>query len=193
MTRARYRIEWQTPLGRLSALEPTPAELAAHAAELALAYNDPVNAPLLGHTEEYSPEDVIESYTELEREGGHFFFAYRDSVLIGDADLRSFRDGSAELAFMIGAPPKQGKGLGTRFATLVVHFGFMTLGLERIYASIVPGNVASRRVFEKLGFRIDDSPAAREFAEGASDIVMLIDRAAFERLPDLAGIEIGPR
>ena len=193
MPNERYRIDWRTPLGLLSAVEPTEAEIATHAAELARAYNDPANAPLLGHTEEYSRDDVIESYAELDKEGGRSFLAYRDGVLVGDADLRSLRGAGGEFAFMIGAPPKQGKGLGTRFATMIAEFGFRTLGLERIYASIVPANVASRRVFEKLGFGVDVSAAAREFAEEPADIVMAIDRATFTRLAECDGIEIERR
>ena len=65
----------------------------------------------------------------------------------------------------------------------MIHaFGFRTLGLARIYASIVPANVASRRVFEKLGYRVDDSPTARDFADEPGDVVMSIDRATFERV-----------
>ena len=50
----------------------------------------------------------------------------------------------------------------------------------------MPANVASRRVFEKLGHAVDRSAAARAFADEDDDIVMSIDRATFERAHDSA-------
>ena len=58
---------------------------------------------------------------------------------------------------------------------------FAQLGLARVYASIVPHNAASRRVFEKLGYTVDASPAARGYADDPGDVTMVIDRATFER------------
>jgi RimJ/RimL family protein N-acetyltransferase len=87
---------------------------------------------------------------------------------------------------MIGAPSAQGKGLGTRFATMIHAFGFQTIGLHHIYASIVPANTASRRVFDKLGYTLDDSPIARGYADEPGDLVMSIDRPTFERVAGAA-------
>jgi RimJ/RimL family protein N-acetyltransferase len=114
---------------------------------------------------------------------------------VADADLRNLSGGAAEFAFLVAAPAAQGKGLGTQVATLIHAFGFVRLGLERIYASIIPGNTASRRVFEKLGHRIDDSPEARAYADEPDDITMGIERAPFERMHArvLAEIRIAPR
>jgi RimJ/RimL family protein N-acetyltransferase len=78
----------------------------------------------------------------------------------------------------------------------MIHmFGFTRLRLDRIYASIIPDNTASRRVFEKLGYRVDDSPAARAYADEPGDITMAIDRLTFEHLyaPAMAEIRIAVR
>jgi RimJ/RimL family protein N-acetyltransferase len=107
--------------------------------------------------------------------------------------LRGLHGGGAEFAFMIGATHTQGKGFGTKLATMIAKFGFETIGLTTIYASIVPQNVASRRVFEKLGYWLDDSPAAREFADEPGDLVMAIDGPTFGKLPGIADIAITPR
>jgi RimJ/RimL family protein N-acetyltransferase len=73
----------------------------------------------------------------------------------------------------------------------MIHaFGFKTLELQRIYASVVPQNTASRRVFEKLGYREDTSPDAREYAEEPGDIVLSLPRDRFV-IP--ADITIGVR
>jgi len=175
-----FAIEWVGPDDRLVALEPTPDEVARHAPELAVAYNHPANAALMGHADEISEDEIIEHYADMEAEGAHQFLLFRDDVFVGDGDLRGIRDGAAEFAFMIAAPAVQGRGLGTRFALMIHAFGFSQLGLDRIYASVVPENVASRRVFEKLGYASDDSPIARSYADEPGDVTLAIDRATFE-------------
>jgi RimJ/RimL family protein N-acetyltransferase len=189
----RYRISWATPAGLVTAVEPTPDEIRAHATALARGYNDPANAALMGHTSEISDDEVVDSYAELIDDGGRAFIAFLDGEFVGDADLRGIHGGGAEFAFMIGAPRMQGKGLGTKLCTMLCRFGFETIGLAKIYGSVVPENVASRRVFEKLGFWLDDSPAAREFADEPGDLVMAIDSSTFHQLPGLDDIRIEPR
>ena len=175
------QITWSTPAGRLVAIEPRADEIAQHAAVLAAAYNDPHNAPLLGHTDDVDEGDVIDHYADVAEAGGRNFLVFLDDALVADADLRKVGRGAAEFAFLVASPAAQGKGLGTRIATMVHAFGFRWLGLERIYASIIPDNAASRRVFDKLGYQIDDSVAAREYADEPGDITMAIDRTSFER------------
>jgi len=188
---ARYRIDWS----ELSAIEPTPDEVREHAAALAIAYNDPRNAPLLGHTSQLTEADVIEHYASMRTEGARAFLLFRDGALAGDGDLRGIANGTAEFAFLIASPDAQGKGLGTRFATMIHALAFAQ-GIERIYASVIPVNVASRRVFEKLGYVEDTSPAARAYAD-AGDVVLSLDRVgfrtAFHDTPALADIVIAVR
>lgn len=177
-----YRIEWSTPSGELAAIEPRVEEVTIHAAELAAAYNDPRNATLLGHAEPLSEAEVVEHYEAMMDDGARPFLLYRDGALAGDGDLRKLDRGAAEFAFLVAAPSAQGKGLGTRFAIMIHAFAFRTLGLARVYASIVPDNVASRRVFEKLGYALDTSPEAADYADEPGDLVMSIHRAGFENL-----------
>jgi RimJ/RimL family protein N-acetyltransferase len=171
------QIEWN----ELRAVIPTPHEVTAHAQALSAAYNEPRNATLMGHEHEISPAGVIDTYRDMFERGGHPFLLFCDDVLAGDADLRGVRDGSAEFAFLIAAPSAQGKGLGTRFAIMLHTFGFRHLQLVKIYASIVPENVASRRVFEKLGYVIDTSAAARAYADEPTDVTLALDHATFEQ------------
>jgi RimJ/RimL family protein N-acetyltransferase len=176
-----FRIDWNNDAGALSAIEPTADEVRAHAAALADGYNEPENARLMGHSDPLSPEEVADHYEDMADEGARQFLLFVDGHLAGDADLRGVRAGAAEFAFMIAARDRQGKGLGTKFAVMIHAFAFRELGLSVVYASIRPENVASRRVFEKLGYALDDSPAAREYADEPGDIVMAIERDAFER------------
>jgi RimJ/RimL family protein N-acetyltransferase len=189
------RIDWQTEVGTLLAFEPTTAELSAHSEALSVGYNDPANAELMGHAALISPAEVIDSYAESIAGGMRAFLLFLDGAFAGDGDLRNIRGTAAEFAFMIATPTAQGKGLGTRFALMIHAFGFQRLGLQRIYASVVPHNVASRRVFEKLGYVQDDSPAAREYAEEPDDVTLVLDRDTFVRMhaAQLAQIRMGVR
>jgi RimJ/RimL family protein N-acetyltransferase len=58
----------------------------------------------------------------------------------------------AELGYWIGVPFWR-QGFATEAATAVLDFGFETLQLHRIHASHFAGNIASRRVLEKIGMR----------------------------------------
>jgi len=200
------QIAWVTPAGRLVAIEPRPDEVMRHAGALSAAYNDPRNAPLLGHTDDVDEDDVVGHYSDVAEAGGHNFLVFVEQsetgggdpdglALAADADLRKVGGGAAEFAFMVASPAAQGKGLGTRVALMIHAFGFRRLRLERIYASIIPGNAASRRVFEKLGYQVDASPAARAYADEPDDVTMGIDRAAFEHshAQAMAEIEISVR
>jgi len=173
----RYALSWGTAM----ALEATLDEVAKHAKLLSFGYNEPRNAELMGHTFAISPDEVVDSYREGIAAGMRAFLLFDAGALAGDGDLRGVRNGTAEFAFMIAMPEAQGKGLGTRFATMIHALGFSELGLHRIYASVVPHNTASRRVFEKLGYVVDDSPAAREYADEPGDVTLALDRATFEQ------------
>jgi ribosomal-protein-alanine N-acetyltransferase len=50
-----------------------------------------------------------------------------------------------------------GQGLAPEAAAAVVAWGFAVMGLHRIEAGTLPGNDASVRVLEKLGFREEDT------------------------------------
>lgn len=177
-----YEIEW----GDLRAIEPFLDEVVLHAPELVSAYNNPRNAALMGHVFELNEPDVVDHYEKLYREFAHPFVLFRESALAGDGDLRGFADAAAEFAFLIASPDAQGKGLGTRFAIMLHAVAFGPLELERVFASVIPGNVASRRVFEKLGY-VEDTTSDRG---DAGDVTLVIDRATFEARHHVALAEI---
>jgi len=183
MEKARlWAVEWEQGGETLTAVEPTDDELRRAAADLAAFYNDSHNRLMMGHgAEPHTAADVIAYYEELRIEGGRPFLFYMDGALMGDADFRNIGEGAGEFAIMIGGRASQGRGLGTRFGLMLHLFGYDVLGLERIYISVIPANAASRRLFEKLGYRIDDSPEARAFIDEESDLTMSLARSAFDR------------
>jgi RimJ/RimL family protein N-acetyltransferase len=180
-----WAVEWKQGDETLAAVEPTSEELRRAAPELAAFYNDGHNRAMMAHeTDAYTAADVIVYYEELRAEEGRPFLLFADGVLMGDADFRNIEDGSGEFAIMIGGRATQGRGLGTRFGLMLHAFGYGVLGLGRIYISVIPANAASRRLFEKLGYEVDDSPEAREFIDEESDLTMSLARSAFERTRD---------
>ena len=189
MTKPLWLIEWRCEGEALRALEPTDAEAAAAAPALAAYYNDPVNRRLLGNTTSLAAGDVAAFYRDLRASGGRPLLLWRNGVLVGDADLRRVDPaaGTAEFAILIGDRALQGRGLGTRFATMAHTWAFATLGLARLHVAIVAGNVASTRLFERLGYRRDDGPGARASADDADDLTMSITRAEFEAARGGAG------
>jgi RimJ/RimL family protein N-acetyltransferase len=186
-----WAVEWKQGAETLSAIEPDAAELRRAAPQLAAFYNDDHNRRMLAHDDEpHDAEDVVAYYEELRLEGGRPFLLMLDGVLMGDADFRNIEGGVGEFAILIGGRAAQGRGLGTRFARMLHVFGFETLRLGRIYISVIPANAASRRLFEKLGYLVDDSAQARQFIDEESDITMSLPRATFEsaRTEDLAAV-----
>lgn len=175
-----FEVIWEAEHDFLRVIEPTAEEIAASAPALVADYNDPHNRSMMAHVEDMTSAEVIAVYADLRAHAGRPFLLYRNDVLMGDADLRRMHAGCAEFAVMVGSRAAQGRGLGTRFAIMIHALAFRRLMLERIYVSIIPRNSASRRLFAKLGYVPDDSPAARGYTDEASDISMSIGRAQFE-------------
>jgi RimJ/RimL family protein N-acetyltransferase len=201
--RPRFVIELDDG-DRLRAVEPTRRELAEAAARLASFYNDPHNRAMLAHDEDLSARDVVAHYGALAREGARAFFLELEGRLVGDADLRNVNRQRAEAAILVGDRSMQGRGLGTRFGIMLHAFAFDTLKLRRTYASIIPANAGSLRLFEKLGYRPDESRLARRFADEPSDVTLSLDADRFRSLhgavaarvlsaPRRAALESGPR
>jgi RimJ/RimL family protein N-acetyltransferase len=169
----RYCLEWSS----LRALEPSLEEVQASAGRLSAWYNEPTNRALMTSETELSAEEVVQRYRDLWSSGDRPFLFFSGDELVGDCDLRNIEAGQAEYAVMIGPREQQGKGLGTKFSAMVLAFAFGPLGLRRVFVSVVPENPASLRMFEKLGFRADESPEARRHADASSDLCLSINHA----------------
>ncbi len=176
----RLVVEWQTPGGRLRGFEPTREEIARFAPLLAAFYNDAYNRSMMANTVAMTTDEVIEHFEGLRRKGGRPFLLERDGALLGDADLRHITARTAEFAILVGRRPEQGKGIGTRFAVLLHALAYRGLGLERVFVTIIPANLPSQRLFSKIGYARDDSPAARAFADDPTDLTLSMVRATFE-------------
>lgn len=71
-----------------------------------------------------------------------------------------------------------GKGIGTAAVRLVTGYAFDTLRLVKIQAEVLQRNVASRRVLEKAGFRLQRAAAAEPTSGDDSDCFMYVLRSS---------------
>ena len=81
----------------------------------------------------------------------------QDDLLLGALTLDTIRRGpsqAATLGYWIGAAHAR-QGYMREAIQAAVHYAFTTLDLSRIEAACLPGNVASRGVLEKCGFKYE--------------------------------------
>lgn len=176
---SRAVVQWTRSDGVYRAAEPDDVELARCARALADAYNEPHNRAMMANDALFEPQDVIALWTDMRRSGGRPFLLYRDDEWMGDADFRHVADGRAEFAIMIGARARQGRGVGTTFGTMLHALAFSAWQLHHVYVTIIPANIASQRLFAKLGYHPDASPHARSYADADDDVSMSCDFAQF--------------
>ncbi len=83
----------------------------------------------------------------------HSFAITRDGVLVGAIGMGvNSLNYRGHIGYWVAAPAR-GQGVCTRALTLVSSWGLEELGLQRLELITDPGNVASQRVAEKVGFR----------------------------------------
>lgn len=75
-------------------------------------------------------------------------------AVLGFIDLFDFdpKNGRAGLGIVILDENNRGRGLGSEAVGLVCDYAFATLQLHQLYAHVLENNVASIRMFQKLGF-----------------------------------------
>ena len=77
----------------------------------------------------------------------------RTDEQIGFAGLKYLEElGAVDVAYRL-LPAHWGQGLATEAALAAVRYGFTNLALQRIIGLVMPENIASVRVLEKVGLR----------------------------------------
>ena len=87
----------------------------------------------------------------------HFgIFLKADSALIGVVGFMhvDMRNKKAELGYWLGKK-YQGHGYATEALGIILHFGFLNLGLERVYAQTFSFNEGSKHLLERIGFTLE--------------------------------------
>lgn len=76
----------------------------------------------------------------------------RNGLLIGHAEIKpSDEVGGHEIIYAL-APTVWGAGLGTELAEKIVAYGFGTLGLTEVHATVASENTASLALLGRIGF-----------------------------------------
>jgi [ribosomal protein S5]-alanine N-acetyltransferase len=105
----------------------------------------------------------------------------------------SFYQNSFEIGYRIYKPENWGKGYMSEALALMVSYLFDTRQIDRIQATIMPGNTGSRRVLEKCGFRLEGILRKAVFHQGVNqDLQMFaVLREDSARLCGLLGTPAG--
>jgi len=108
-------------------------------------------------------------------------FLLADDSHIGCSGLRPKAEDLLELGYYL-KPSFWGAGLATEAAAKVAEYAFVSIGVEALFAGHHPGNLASQRVLEKLGFE----RAGEEFYEpsGVIEPTYLLHRARWHSAID---------
>lgn len=93
------------------------------------------------------------------------------SEVVGQIRLMNWSrvDGRAEVGYWLRRK-YWGRGYGSEALQSICEFGFRSLRLHRIYASVVDGNKGSMKVLERAGFHLEgrrrhDTRLARRWAD----------------------------
>lgn len=108
---------------------------------------------------------------EMSRDEAYSFLIFDDGshALLGGATLGGIRRGvsqAATLGYWMGAP-FAGKGVMTKAVAEIAAFGFGRLGLHRLEAACIPGNLASQKLLERNGFSREGLAASYLCIDGA--------------------------
>ena len=84
-------------------------------------------------------------------------------------NISSARYKIADVGYFIGDKSYWGRGIATEAVRLVTDFGFKELGLYKIFAGVIEGNIGSQKVLEKLGYKQEATFRKHCFLNDESD------------------------
>lgn len=96
--------------------------------------------------------------------------------LLGNCGLHNlnWKDRSAELGIFIGEKQCWGQGYGSEALRLLIHHGFETLNLHRLYLHVYAYNTRAIRVYEKIGFVLEGRLRQARYHQGAYHDVLVM-------------------
>jgi ribosomal-protein-alanine N-acetyltransferase len=102
-------------------------------------------------------KDYIKMYTNSKDGMILGIFLKRSSRHIGNITLHQidWRNRNAEVGVIIGDRRVRGMGYATESIRLVAEHAFNKLNLWKLYSGMIKGNEASKKAFEKVGFKVE--------------------------------------
>jgi [ribosomal protein S5]-alanine N-acetyltransferase len=73
----------------------------------------------------------------------------------------------ADLGLLIGNKQYWGKGVGHEACGLAIGYGFEAMKLRKIYLAVYDNNPKARRLYEKLGFKLEGTLRSHVLVNGA--------------------------
>lgn len=125
----------------------------------------------VSHTEHDSWFEQIRQRDDI-----RIFGIRENGRLVGTCQLHSIHSvhRSAELQIRIGDPEARGRGVGTAATTRLLEIAFHELGLHRVYLHVFATNQPARRLYERLGFRVEGVQREAAWIEGVwIDVVLM--------------------
>lgn len=119
-----------------------------------------ITKSLGGFSAGYSKEGIERKISAWEQQSNTIIWAIAlldNNICIGHIGLYDvdYVSRKAEVGMLIGDTAYWGKGIGFSITEAVVEFAFTQLNLHNVQARVLENNLASLRVFEKLGFSND--------------------------------------
>ena len=119
--------------------------------------------PLYGvYDEQYTREDVVQfvenqqRYSLAETEQLRLMICSHEGERLGCVDLTEYDGNKAFVSILIFDSGNRGKGLGSDALRHLVLYA-KSLGLQTLYANVVPENLPSISLFKKFGFEALDA------------------------------------
>ena len=114
--------------------------------------------PLYGvYDEEYTREDVVQfvenqqRYSLAENEQLRLMICSHEGERLGCVDLTEYDGEKAFVSILIFDLDNRSKGLGTEALRLLISYA-KSLGLQALYTNVLPENLPSISLFQKVGF-----------------------------------------
>jgi len=102
--------------------------------------------------------DKGEYIVEREAKQHSIYWIYIEQIPIGIGKIRQLTEEEKKFAGHIGyyiAPPYRGKGFATEVTKLLIAEAKQNKNIEKVIISIEPENLASRRIAEKCGAKLE--------------------------------------
>lgn len=81
-------------------------------------------------------------------------------------DFHDKKANVSELGLLIGNKNYWGKGVGYEACKLAINYGFNTMGLRKLYLAVYDNNLNAKKLYEKLGFKLEGTLRKHVMADG---------------------------